>query len=61
MIENSTKVMVVAGTRPEAIKVAPVIHCLLSRPDRFQTIIVATAQHRELLDQALSLLRLPRI
>jgi UDP-N-acetylglucosamine 2-epimerase (non-hydrolysing) len=58
MIENSTKVMVVAGTRPEAIKVAPVIHCLLSRPDRFQTIIVATAQHRELLDQALSLFKI---
>lgn len=47
--------MIVAGTRPEAIKVAPVIHCLLGRTDRFQTIIVATAQHRELLDQALSL------
>ena len=49
------KVMVVVGTRPEAIKVAPVIERLKRQPDDFETIIVATAQHRELLDQALSL------
>jgi UDP-N-acetylglucosamine 2-epimerase (non-hydrolysing) len=49
------KVTVVVGTRPEAIKVAPVIDGLKSHPEEFQTIIVATAQHRELLDQALSL------
>jgi UDP-N-acetylglucosamine 2-epimerase (non-hydrolysing) len=49
------KVMVVMGTRPEAIKVAPVIERLKRQPDDFETIIVATAQHRELLDQALSL------
>jgi UDP-N-acetylglucosamine 2-epimerase (non-hydrolysing) len=50
--------MVVAGTRPEAIKIAPVISKLLSRPDEFQTVIVATAQHRELLDQAFSLFKI---
>lgn len=49
------KVMVVAGTRPEAIKVAPVIERLKRQPDDFETIIVVTAQHRELLDQALAL------
>ena len=49
------KVLVVVGTRPEAIKVAPVIERLKRQPDEFETIIVATGQHRELLDQALSL------
>ncbi len=47
--------MVVAGTRPEAIKVAPVIERLKRQPDDFETIVLATAQHRELLDQAFSL------
>jgi len=55
MDKKKLKVMVVAGTRPEAIKIAPVIKELLGHPDEFQTIIVATAQHRELLDQAFSL------
>lgn len=49
------KVMVVAGTRPEAIKVAPVIERLKRQPDDFETIVLATAQHRELLDQVFSL------
>jgi UDP-N-acetylglucosamine 2-epimerase (non-hydrolysing) len=53
--KNRIKVMVVVGTRPEAIKVAPVIERLKRQPDEFETIIVATAQHRELLDQALAL------
>jgi UDP-N-acetylglucosamine 2-epimerase (non-hydrolysing) len=53
--KDRIKVMVVVGTRPEAIKVAPVIERLKRQPDEFETIIVATAQHRELLDQALSL------
>jgi UDP-N-acetylglucosamine 2-epimerase (non-hydrolysing) len=52
---KTAKVMVVAGTRPEVIKIAPVIKKLQSLPDNFETIFVATAQHRELLDQALSL------
>jgi len=52
---KKTKIMVVAGTRPEVIKIAPVIQKLQNHPDKFKTIIVATAQHRELLDQALSL------
>ena len=50
-----TKVMIVVGTRPEAIKTAPVIYELKQHPDKFQAIIVATAQHREMLDQAFSL------
>lgn len=43
-------VMVVYGTRPEAIKVAPVIHALRN-DDSFEVFIVVTAQHREMLDQ----------
>ena len=49
------KVMSVFGTRPEAIKMAPVIKELESRPDKFKSVVVATAQHREMLDQVLSL------
>ena len=44
------KVMVVYGTRPEAIKVAPVIKALEANPN-LEPIVVVTAQHREMLDQ----------
>jgi UDP-N-acetylglucosamine 2-epimerase (non-hydrolysing) len=46
------KVMVVFGTRPEAIKMAPLVKELYSRND-IETIICVTAQHREMLDQVL--------
>ncbi len=46
-----TRVLVVLGTRPEAIKLAPVIRCLAAAPERFDVRVCATAQHRELLDQ----------
>ncbi|MBA3031270.1 MAG: UDP-N-acetylglucosamine 2-epimerase (non-hydrolyzing) [Desulfobacteraceae bacterium] len=55
---DKLKVMVVMGTRPEVIKMAPVIQSLQQHPDQFQTIVVATAQHRGLLDQALSIFRI---
>ncbi len=48
------KVMTVFGTRPEAIKMAPVILELARRPE-FQSIVAVTAQHREMLDQVLRL------
>ena len=48
------KVMVVLGTRPEAIKMAPLI-CLLKLDPFFETIVCVTAQHREMLDQVLEL------
>lgn len=54
-ILKKPKIMVILGTRPEAIKLAPVIHRLYRLANDFETMIVATAQHRELLDQALSL------
>jgi len=48
-------VLVVIGTRPEAIKCAPVILELRRRPERFACRVCVTAQHRELLDQALGI------
>jgi UDP-N-acetylglucosamine 2-epimerase (non-hydrolysing) len=49
------KVAVIFGTRPEAIKLAPLIRRLAENPSRFQPITVVTAQHREMLDQVLDL------
>ena len=52
------RIAVVVGTRPEVLKLAPVIRCLQQRPDRFTPLVIATAQHREMLDQALSVFRI---
>jgi UDP-N-acetylglucosamine 2-epimerase (non-hydrolysing) len=49
------KVMTVFGTRPEAIKLAPVIHELERRSGDFRSVVCVTGQHREMLDQALDL------
>lgn len=49
----STRVMVVMGTRPEAIKLFPLVHLLKQRADA-QTQLLVTAQHREMLDQVLN-------
>lgn len=48
------KVMCVIGTRPEAIKMAPVVNAF-KKCDNFEVYVLATAQHRDLLDQAFSL------
>lgn len=50
----SKRVMVVFGTRPEAIKMAPVVEALKSTPG-IETIVAVTAQHRQMLDQVLDL------
>lgn len=47
------KVMTVFGTRPEAIKMAPVVKELQKRKEEIQTIVCVTAQHRQMLDQVL--------
>jgi UDP-N-acetylglucosamine 2-epimerase (non-hydrolysing) len=47
------KVMTVFGTRPEAVKLAPVIHELGRHPERIDSRVVVTAQHRDMLDQVL--------
>lgn len=54
---NLGKVMVVFGTRPEAIKMAPVVKELQKQED-LQTIVTVTAQHREMLDQVLDLFQI---
>ena len=51
------RIMTIFGTRPEAIKLAPVIHQLEKDP-RFKSIVVVTAQHREMLDQVLDLFKI---
>ena len=52
------KVMTVFGTRPEAIKMAPVVLELQKHADRIQTIVAVTAQHRQMLDQVLDLFQI---
>ena len=47
------KVMLVFGTRPEAIKMCPLVNELKSRPEHFDTVVCVTGQHREMLDQVL--------
>ena len=49
------KVMLVFGTRPEAIKMAPLVKEFQKYPEQFKTIVCVTGQHREMLDQVLSL------
>ena len=48
------KIMLVFGTRPEAIKMAPLYHALKALPDEFETQLCVTAQHRQMLDQVLN-------
>ncbi len=45
--------MLVFGTRPEAIKMCPLVSELKGRPDEFETVVAVTGQHREMLDQVL--------
>jgi len=49
------KILIVFGTRPEAIKIAPLIKEFKKYPDMFNTKVCVTAQHREMLDQVLNL------
>ncbi len=56
--ENMSRVAVVLGTRPEAIKMAPVIRALQDQSEEIHPFVVATGQHREMLDQVLALFRI---
>lgn len=47
------KILVVFGTRPEAIKMAPLVKKLQAMPEEFETVVCVTGQHREMLDQVL--------
>ncbi|GFE76321.1 UDP-N-acetylglucosamine 2-epimerase [Novosphingobium sp. TCA1] len=52
--QPSTRILVVFGTRPEAIKLFPVIHALMADP-RFECVVCVSAQHRQMLDQVLEI------
>jgi len=52
------KILIVFGTRPEAIKMAPLVKEFLKHPDTFDTKLCVTAQHREMLDQVLEFFEL---
>lgn len=49
------KIMLVFGTRPEAIKMAPLVKELQKYPEQFKTIVCVTGQHRQMLDQVLEI------
>lgn len=48
------KILIVFGTRPEAIKMAPLVHAFQANP-HFETVVCVTAQHRQMLDQVLNI------
>ncbi len=52
---NALRILTIFGTRPEAIKMAPVVRQLQQQPDRAEVIVCVTGQHRQMLDQVLTL------
>lgn len=52
------KILLVFGTRPEAIKMAPLVHEFKQHPEAFETQVCVTGQHREMLDQVLDLFQI---
>jgi UDP-N-acetylglucosamine 2-epimerase len=52
------RVLSVLGTRPEAIKMAPVIRAVAARPDSFTSLVCVTGQHRDMLDQIMRVFKL---
>lgn len=52
---NPKRIMLVFGTRPEAIKMAPLVHRLKDEPETFEVQVCVTAQHRQMLDQVLKI------
>jgi UDP-N-acetylglucosamine 2-epimerase (non-hydrolysing) len=57
MSDSSLHVCIILGTRPEAIKLAPVIRVFQQDPD-MRTQVVLTGQHREMVDQVMALFQL---
>ena len=53
--DNMKKIMLVFGTRPEAIKMAPLVKEFQKHPNTFKTVVCVTGQHRQMLDQVLQL------
>lgn len=58
MTNKKVRVLVVFGTRPEAIKMAPIVKQLNSQNNHFETVVCVTAQHREMLNQVLDLFKI---
>lgn len=52
------KVMLVFGTRPEAIKMAPLVKAFQANKEHFETVVCVTGQHREMLDQVLEIFQI---
>ncbi|RNB82685.1 non-hydrolyzing UDP-N-acetylglucosamine 2-epimerase [Brevibacillus panacihumi] len=52
---KTCKVMTVFGTRPEAIKMAPLVHELKKHSEQIESVVCVTAQHRQMLDQVLEI------
>ncbi len=57
-MSNKIKVMSVFGTRPEAVKMAPLVLELRKHPQQIESIVCVTAQHRQLLDQVLDFFKI---
>jgi UDP-N-acetylglucosamine 2-epimerase (non-hydrolysing) len=55
---NRKKIAVIFGTRPDTIKMAPIILELQNNPEQFETLTIATAQHRQMLDQVLDVFKI---
>lgn len=53
--KTKQRILLVFGTRPEAIKMAPLVKAFRAVPEKFETLVCATGQHREMLDQVLTL------
>ena len=52
-MKDKKTILLVFGTRPEAIKMAPLVKRLQNEPEKFKTVVCVTAQHRQMLDQVL--------
>jgi len=52
------KILIVFGTRPEAIKMAPLVKEFSKHPDYFEVKVCISAQHREMLDQVLDFFKI---
>jgi len=57
-LTSPKSVLLIFGTRPEAIKMAPVVLGLKERPDLFEAKVAVTAQHRQMLDQVLDIFQI---
>jgi len=58
MIDKKITVACVLGTRPDAVKMAPVVQEFARHPERARLVVVSTGQHREMLDQVLSVFKI---